>query len=558
MMIEQFCFVVQGFDMVAILVLLLCRFKPSCRTGLTTVSFFLLRRSPSPATSPVTVSSSSLTPEPVSFVGNQMETVGGNMRNFFSGFVDDFVLPRVVDPVQHAARLIPSKCINLLETSTNSLVQVKDNTVDSNANKPNEAPLVPKDLCHKPSSTGMLCHSEQSTSEISGHLIGETDSLLNKTPDKTTQVNLNSSTNSQNSDNRSEGDGVLYDESEISGHLIGETDSLINKTPDNTAQVILYSSTNGQNSDNRSEGDGVLYDESEISGHLIGETDSLINKTPDNTAQVNLNSSTNSQNLDNRSEGDGVLYDESLFGDATAFEYSDWGIENISDPNLDTDNIIKEDPLMNLEDKKTPSNRPVDELEWDSNTSTAHESSQLDGGAFICNENKEENVGHIVAGGLSSENLYESLNSPFSNLIINCNTTGTMDCLSVSSDIISSCGPFTTLSYDTNDEDYVSCSGTGLAAGSTVDFEDVYKDNDPVESCVIVEGGKISAFANTSRNKSYKKMIQDAFMSRKRLTKEYKQLALWYGDIDKELCKPKASSSKQRVQDLPDSEWELL
>lgn len=53
-------------------------------------------------------------------------------------------------------------------------------------------------------------------------------------------------------------------------------------------------------------------------------------------------------------------------------------------------------------------------------------------------------------------------------------------------------------------------------------------------------------------------MIQDAFMSRKRLTKEYKQLAIWYGDIDKELCKSKNLSRKQPVQDLPDSEWELL
>ncbi|KAI3755750.1 hypothetical protein L1987_55556 [Smallanthus sonchifolius] len=333
----------------------------------------------------------------VSDSGNQME----NMRNFFSGFVDEFVLPQVADPVQHVTRLIPSKCSNLVETSTNSVVEIKESTADSNTSNPEEAPLV------------------------------------------------------------------------------------------------------------------------------------LINKTSDNTSQVN------------RFEDQGVLYDGSLHSDVTAFEYSDWGIENIIDLDLDIDN-------MNLGENKTPLNRPVDEHECGSNTSTVHQSSELES-SVTCNENKQENAKHIIAGGLSSENLNSSFKNSAEPDTIDCNPTVTVDYFSVSSDILSSCESFRTLAYDSNNEAYVSCSGTG---GSTDDFEDVKTDS--VESCVIVEGGKLSAFPSTSRSKSYKKMIQDAFMSRKRLTKEYKQLAIWYGDIDKELCQPTGDSSKQPAQDLPDSEWELL
>ncbi|KAI7730430.1 hypothetical protein M8C21_025375 [Ambrosia artemisiifolia] len=372
--------------------------------------------------------------EPVSFVGNQMETVGANVKNFFSGFVDDFGLTRVVDPV-HVAQVIPSTCINLVESSTNSVADVKEDTIDSNTNSPKEAPLTHEILCHKPSSTS-LHHSEQITSEIS---------------------------------------------------------------------------------------------------RLIGEKDSLINETSDDTAQVNLNSSTNG---DNRFE-EGVEYDESLHGEA---------IENIIHLNLDIDNI-----MMNSEEKKTLLNRPVNELECDSNTSNTNQSSEPESSA-TCNENQTECFNHITDGGLSSESSYKSLNSSFRNFTvepdtINCKPMDTMD-------YFSSCGSFTTIDCDSNSEDFASCSGTGLADDdSMLDFEDVKYD--AVESDVIVEGGKLSSFTKTSRSKSYKKMIQDAFMSRKRLTKEYKQLGIRYGDIDKELCQT-TRSGKPPAQDLPDSEWELL
>ncbi|KAJ0716259.1 hypothetical protein HanPI659440_Chr13g0510681 [Helianthus annuus] len=46
--------------------------------------------------------------------------------------------------------------------------------------------------------------------------------------------------------------------------------------------------------------------------------------------------------------------------------------------NLETDNIIEGDQLMNLEEKKTLLDNPVDELKCNLNTLTTHESSEPD------------------------------------------------------------------------------------------------------------------------------------------------------------------------------------
>ncbi|XP_047174053.1 uncharacterized protein LOC124841768 isoform X1 [Vigna umbellata] len=60
-------------------------------------------------------------------------------------------------------------------------------------------------------------------------------------------------------------------------------------------------------------------------------------------------------------------------------------------------------------------------------------------------------------------------------------------------------------------------------------------DDDPKleKSCVNVVDSELHAVAcRTRKLRSYKKRIQDAFASKKRLSKEYEQLAIWYGDCD--------------------------
>ncbi|XP_050247756.1 uncharacterized protein LOC126695148 isoform X4 [Quercus robur] len=91
------------------------------------------------------------------------------------------------------------------------------------------------------------------------------------------------------------------------------------------------------------------------------------------------------------------------------------------------------------------------------------------------------------------------------------------------------------------------------------------------ESCVIVEPSELYAVSHRVRKlRSYRKKIQDAFASKKRLVKEYEQLAIWYGDVDmgssKDGSQPlltstpaKSLNSKNLQLELSyDTEWELL
>ncbi|KAL6975468.1 hypothetical protein U1Q18_024263 [Sarracenia purpurea var. burkii] len=87
------------------------------------------------------------------------------------------------------------------------------------------------------------------------------------------------------------------------------------------------------------------------------------------------------------------------------------------------------------------------------------------------------------------------------------------------------------------------------------------------EGCVVVDNKLLYPVScRAQRHRSYKKILQDAFASKKRIRKEYEQLAILYGDIDIEssqqagqkLLLPSLDSKKSPSQDLCDLEWELL
>ncbi|RDX81619.1 hypothetical protein CR513_37683, partial [Mucuna pruriens] len=91
------------------------------------------------------------------------------------------------------------------------------------------------------------------------------------------------------------------------------------------------------------------------------------------------------------------------------------------------------------------------------------------------------------------------------------------------------------------------------------------------ESCVYVDDSELYAVSFRIRKlRSYKKRIQDAFTSKKRLVKEYEQLAIWYGDADimpskgfSQTSLPFSSktdmdSENMEEQHDSESEWELL
>lgn len=82
------------------------------------------------------------------------------------------------------------------------------------------------------------------------------------------------------------------------------------------------------------------------------------------------------------------------------------------------------------------------------------------------------------------------------------------------------------------------------------------------DECDVVDYKALHAVSRrTQKLRSYKKRIQDAFTSKKRLAKEYEQLAIWYGDTDLELStnsKQKLDKENASTSYVSDSEWELL
>ncbi|XP_027910610.1 uncharacterized protein LOC114169584 [Vigna unguiculata] len=91
------------------------------------------------------------------------------------------------------------------------------------------------------------------------------------------------------------------------------------------------------------------------------------------------------------------------------------------------------------------------------------------------------------------------------------------------------------------------------------------------KNCVNVDDSELHAVAcRTRKLRSYKKRIQDAFASKKRLSKEYEQLAIWYGDCDIEprrdfletllplSIRTDVESKNVQEQHDSESEWELL
>ncbi|MED6162237.1 hypothetical protein PIB30_068526 [Stylosanthes scabra] len=91
------------------------------------------------------------------------------------------------------------------------------------------------------------------------------------------------------------------------------------------------------------------------------------------------------------------------------------------------------------------------------------------------------------------------------------------------------------------------------------------------ESCVFVDDIELYAVSSRMQKlRSYKKKIQDAFASKKRLAKEYEQLAIWYGDTDMEPSpglsqnllpfgsRTYVSSQNSQAQHACESDWELL
>ncbi|XP_059282991.1 uncharacterized protein LOC132036631 isoform X1 [Lycium ferocissimum] len=183
--------------------------------------------------------------------------------------------------------------------------------------------------------------------------------------------------------------------------------------------------------------------------------------------------------------------------------------------------------------------------------------------------------------GVSNSSLLAESSSLSTSLIGNCTqeaesdssiSTGLSFSLSTSlanaSNVVS---VISALSSTPSLTDFSGCmndSSIDLPDMETIDLTDKGKLR---ESCVLIDNKLHNRVSFRPRKyKSYKELIQEAFASRKRLIKEYKQLAVLYADVDVEtsqhselsqlpsLPSPCLHSTESSTCNICESGWELL
>ncbi|PON98411.1 hypothetical protein TorRG33x02_056450 [Trema orientale] len=100
----------------------------------------------------------------------------------------------------------------------------------------------------------------------------------------------------------------------------------------------------------------------------------------------------------------------------------------------------------------------------------------------------------------------------------------------------------------------------GDVADSGMETIDLCDEMKLEESCVFVDDSDLYAVSRRARKlDSYKKKIRDIFASKKRLAKEYEQLAIWYGDTDIDSSQDASFDlQNSKTRHACDSGWELL
>ncbi|XP_071730120.1 uncharacterized protein [Rutidosis leptorrhynchoides] len=333
--------------------------------------------------------------------------------------------------------------------------------------------------------------------------------------------------------------------SEFSEPSVEEDDSSIKKNLDKVIQVHRKYFTESLEDLSFSKimnaSDSALYSGCTEKKYDVDLADKILNKLSENY-------------FDNKSEEDEIISDSSSVTDGSVFQDADWDIDELecdekqcgefSDNNISNtvdlkssaDKKIEGDKFPNLEENKRFFS--ICEPENDSDNSITHKSSELESAVILPQK-------LIKSSNSASEHLTGETDE------INCNPTELGDSISVSSHGFSMCGSYTVVGGDCNNVgSTMSISETG------VDFEDHKMDKvalspekQPVESCVPVERGKLLSFPS-SKIKSYKKMITNAFMLRK------KKIPISYDEDLSQLIEE--SILKSPAQKLINSDWELV
>lgn len=165
----------------------------------------------------------------------------------------------------------------------------------------------------------------------------------------------------------------------------------------------------------------------------------------------------------------------------------------------------------------------------------------------VSTKNKDEEVGLSSFSSVQSAAEGTSRNVETTPLTVPCGKQQVKICKSVQHEAVMSSSD--TGCLDESSYDIAYCHMESIDLHDKVKIE---------ESCVNVQDSVLHAISHRARKqRSYKKKIQDAFTSKKRLVKEYEQLAIWFGDVGLDSSQEATSESSQ-THHAGDSEWELL
>ncbi|CAK9182938.1 unnamed protein product [Ilex paraguariensis] len=455
-------------------------------------------------------------------VEKQEQTVGESVKRFCSDVVEGLHPPPLVDPVTQNVQEEPEKQKDSIGTCNRSMISIEEKPVGIDVNKSSgeQDPIEPLENHHSSPCTILgpvkliPCHTAGSAraavSELS--MEQEDDSLVNKNADVVS------------------GENVVEEEQSSCGELSSPED-----------KDLSDASSSSESVDESHKNELFMKVSPAMSVHGAGLSSSQRNATICNSfSEVGCVSNV-STNLQSSEMGLSVIACEKKVVES-ALASSSFSLS------LESCNLSEFSHSTFCSESEKICNNPIDGSGSVSDVSSALSSSE----SFptIAFGRKVVDLGLAFSGSILS-------------LESNAGSSGIKD------DMCCSCIQL---------EAYMSSLEIGQADDPSIDLNDPSMETIDLsekmslgESCVIVDSQLPYAVSCRARkHRSYKKIIQDAFASRKRLSKEFEQFGIWYGDIDIESSQQAPQNllssipissfepKKPATHDLCDSEWELL
>uniref|UniRef100_A0A2N9EYC6 Uncharacterized protein n=1 Tax=Fagus sylvatica TaxID=28930 RepID=A0A2N9EYC6_FAGSY len=471
----------------------------------------------------------------VKYVGNQLQNVGGSVKKFYSDVVQD-VLPPIVDPVKREAQSVALKSNTAINTYLKSMIGGEEMQVDTVIK---QSHLEPKAVDH--------VKNQLPDASNGPHLVD--DISTNENPNESTEEYVIEESAPEVLELISPGDKesceVLTEENVIE-ESASEVLELISPGDKESCEALISSKFNDDNHENAF---GVLAEVSPASSFHSMEfqsspkmgtvCDSLEDITEVVSDVSSILTSSETAEMSPLSSSSSLLAESfSLSGKSPDNSPSAVSCNNPGDCVCDSSSTVCSStpaPVISCKNKSVESGL----------ASSSSSILSLESIGWMCILPRSCTC-TMYHNGPSSRTLC-------ARLICVYHVHAPVPCTTM----VLRLGFSDDLNYDINDP--------GM---ETIELCDEVKLD---ESCVIVEPSELYAVSHRARKfRSYRKKIQDAFGSRKRLVKEYEQLAIWYGGIDMGSSKdgsqpllPSIPAKPLDSKDLQlepsyDNEWELL